>query len=74
MIKKGKILGAGAFSTVYECMFIDKKAALKMFRNSEKEKIFREIEMLFSLRHPNIIGMYGWFEEAGGLSSGVQQI
>ena len=56
----GKILGSGSFSTVYACKFQGKDAAFKLFRNATEEKAFKEIEMMFSLRHPNIIGMYAW--------------
>ena len=36
-----------------------------MFRNSEEEKALKEIEITFSLRHPNVIGLYAWFKEKG---------
>ena len=37
------------------------QAAVKTFRDTSKESAFKEIEMTFSLRHPNIVGMYAWF-------------
>ena len=37
-------------------------AAVKTFRDTRKESAFKEIEMTFSLRHPNIVGLYAWFE------------
>ena len=36
-----------------------------MFRNTKEESAAKEIEMLFSLRHPNVIGIYAWFREPG---------
>ena len=59
-VKVGAILGQGSFATVHKCLFINKPAALKLFRNTNKESAFKEIEMMFSLRHPNIIGLYAW--------------
>ena len=37
------------------------QAAVKTFRDTSKESAFKEIEMTFSLRHPNVVGMYAWF-------------
>ena len=56
----GEILGSGSYSTVYSTVFQGKDAAFKLFRNATEEKAFKEIEITFSLRHPNIIGMYAW--------------
>ena len=68
-VKKSQvILGAGAFATVYRCEIEGKEAALKVFRNSSEEKIFAEIAVHFSLRHPNIIKLYAWFREQGTIT------
>ena len=40
-------------------------AACKIFRNTEEEKAFKEIEITFSLRHPHVIGLYAWFQIKG---------
>ena len=64
-IRLGEVLGQGAYSTVYKCIFKDKHAALKMFRNAIEEKAFKEIEVTFSMRHPNIIGIYAWLQKKG---------
>ena len=47
--------------------FQNKKVAVKIFRNTTEEKAFKEIEIMFSLRHPNIIGLYAWFQIKGAL-------
>ena len=62
-ITLGKVLGHGAYSTVYKCRFQNKVTALKMFRNTTEEKAFKEIEITFSMRHPNIIGIYAWVQD-----------
>ena len=49
-------------------MFNGKKAALKEFRNCNDEKAFKEIKMMFALRHPNIIGLYAWYRAEGAIS------
>ena len=59
----GEVLGEGAYSTVYECLFQGRRAALKMFRNATQEKACKEIEITFSMRHPNIIGIYAWMQK-----------
>ena len=60
-----EVLGRGSYSTVYRCSFQNKPAALKMFRNATEEKAFKEIEITFSMRHPNIIGIYAWLRKKG---------
>ena len=67
----GEILGQGSFSTVYKCTFLEEACALKLFRSNTKDKeefeesAFKEIELMFALRHPNIVGLYGWIRERG---------
>merc|ERR1711965_1121731 len=67
-VKKGEVLGSGSFSTVYKSSFRNEPAAIKLFRNSEEDKAFREIETSFALRHPNIIGLFAWFQVRGALT------
>ena len=67
-IELGEVLGQGSYSTVYKCRFQGKPAALKMFRNATEEKAFKEIETTFSMRHPNIIGIYAWLRESGAIT------
>ena len=67
-VNKGEVLGAGSFSTVYKSSFRNEPAAIKLFRNTEEDKAFREIETSFALRHPNIIGLFAWFQEKGALT------
>ena len=56
-----------AFARVNKGTFRNVPVAVKTFRNSTEEKAFKEIEMMFALRHPNIIGMYAWFQLKGEL-------
>ena len=64
-IEIGEVLGQGSYSTVYRCRFQNKVAALKMFRNTTEEKAFKEIEITFSMRHPNVIGIFAWLQDTG---------
>ena len=66
-INLGKVIGDGATSTVHEATFAKKQVAVKIFRNTTEEKAFKEIEITFSMRHPNVIGMYAWFQIKGWL-------
>ena len=61
----GKVLGEGTSSKVHLCTFRDAKAACKIFRNTSEESAFKEIEITFALRHPNVIGLYAWFQLKG---------
>ena len=63
----GEIIGQGSYSKVHRCTFLDKVAACKIFRNTTEESAFKEIELMFSLRHPNVIGLYAWFQIKGVL-------
>ena len=67
-VNLGKVLGQGAYSEVHECTFQKRQAAAKVFRNTDENKAFREIEMMFSLRHPNIIGLFAWFQIKGAIT------
>ena len=64
-IELGDVIGQGSYSKVHRCRFLDKLAACKIFRNTTDESAFKEIEMMFSLRHPNIIGLFAWFQLKG---------
>ena len=67
-VNKGEIIGSGSFSTVYKSSFRNEPAAIKLFRNTDEDKAFREIETSFALRHPNIIGLFAWFQVRGALT------
>ena len=67
-IMLGKVIGEGASATVHKGTFQDKTVAIKIFRNATEEKAFKEIEMMFSLRHPNIVGLYAWFQLRGAMT------
>ena len=73
-IELGAVLGQGSYSTVYDCRFQDKRAALKMFRNATAEKAFKEIEITFSMRHPNIIGIYAWLQDGGQMVTQIGMV
>lgn len=70
----GEVLGKGAFSTVYKCVFKQKDAALKLFRNATEENAFKEIEITFALRHPNIIGLYAWVQRKVGTMTEIGMV
>ena len=63
-----KVLGEGANATVHKGKFQSKSVAVKIFRNTSEESAMKEIEITFSLRHPNIIGLYAWFQIRGALT------
>ena len=73
-ISLGDVLGSGASSRVHKCLFQNKQAVCKIFRNSTEEKAFKEIEMTFALRHPNVIGLYAWFQIRGECGSWQERI
>lgn len=65
-----KRLGQGASADVHKATFRGSVVAVKIFRgiNDEesRDKAFSEIELLFELRHPCIIGIFAWFETNDG--------
>ena len=40
-----------------------KKVAVKFFRSLAFDTGMKEIELLFELRHPNIVGIVAWFNQ-----------
>ncbi len=74
-IKVGKHLGEGGFGVVHEATIagIEFPFAIKFLDphpfnsegNSARERFFREAELLFKLRHPRIIAIYGVGEHEG---------
>ena len=62
-------LGSGATADVYRCKFMGEDVAVKLFRNvleEDAQGAQKELELLFELRHPNIIGICGWFQMKQG--------
>ncbi|KAK2353957.1 Serine/threonine-protein kinase Aurora-3 [Trifolium repens] len=68
----GKPLGRGKFGRVYVAREIKSKyvIALKVIFKEQLEKykihhqLRREMEIQISLKHPNILRLYGWFDDA----------
>lgn len=71
MYKCLKRLGAGSFGEVWECEHKKTKIlrAVKILRRdllssgNEFEKIFKEVEILKKLDHPNIVKIYEMFQD-----------
>ena len=61
-------IGSGAYASVHKCTFQNRVAACKIFRNTTEESAHKEIEIMFALRHPNVIGLYAWFRKDGALT------
>ena len=59
-----KRIGQGACGDVHQGVFRGRDVAVKTFRDDDRRKSFHEIELLFELRHPHIIGLYAWFVTA----------
>ena len=73
-IKVGKFIGEGGFGQVFEATQrpLNVSLAIKMLRPSAfnnydvaLERFFQEAEILMTLRHPNIIAVYGFGEHEG---------
>ena len=52
----------GATADVYRGMYLNQPVALKVFRQLEASKARKEIELVFELRHPNIVGIFAFFQ------------
>ena len=63
-ISIAKRIGHGTSGDVHKGVFRGNDVAIKTFRDEDKNKSFHEIELLFELRHPHIIGLYAWFVTA----------
>ena len=57
-----------SYGEVYKCLYKGKLTALKLFRNTTDEDAIKEIEVMFALRHPNIIGLYAWVVQSGQIN------
>ena len=73
-VSVSEVLGHGSYSTVYRCNFQNRPAALKLFRNATEKKAFKEIEITFSMRHPNIIGIYAWLRKKGEMMTQIGMV
>ncbi|XP_014522452.1 serine/threonine-protein kinase Aurora-3 isoform X1 [Vigna radiata var. radiata] len=68
----GKPLGKGKFGRVYVARERESKfvVALKVISKEQLEKykihhqLRREMEIQFSLKHPNVLRLYGWFHDS----------
>lgn len=67
--KIGKEIGSGSFGSVRRCIHIKTgqtravKVVLKDAQNAEAEQIKKELDILRSLDHPNIVKLYEYFED-----------
>jgi serine/threonine protein kinase len=60
------ILGKGEFGIVYMASYGERRVALKEIEINQKiskEKILDEVRFLMSLRHPNVMNGYGYYEK-----------
>ena len=63
LLTKIRRLGNGAFGTVYKAKYKSQLVALKIIiADSEKnvKSFINELNKIFTLRHPNIIELYGY--------------
>lgn len=60
-----KIIGSGAYATVYSATFQEKEYALKSLKNNlslderEFNQLQRELRLLYMTNHPNVVEFYG---------------
>ena len=73
-LKQGPKIGSGASSTVYHCRFSGKDVAVKFFNALKTDSARKEIEILFELRHPNVVGILGWFQTVPKMRGHMGQI
>ena len=69
-VQMGKRLGGGATADVFLGIFAGQKCAVKVFRTSSSEDSFKEVKLMYAMRHPAVIGIYAWFlkKELGRLA------
>ena len=65
----GEIIGRGAVASVYSGNWKNNSVAIKKFFNfvhaSEIKSFMNEIQLLHTLQHPNIVGLFGGFVTEG---------
>ena len=54
------LLRQGSSAEVFAGTFLESPVAIKLFHQLKKEEARKEIELLFELRHPNIVGILGF--------------
>eukprot|EP01023_Acetabularia_acetabulum_P041022 TRINITY_DN3985_c0_g1_i1.p2 TRINITY_DN3985_c0_g1~~TRINITY_DN3985_c0_g1_i1.p2 ORF type:complete len:344 (-),score=50.29 TRINITY_DN3985_c0_g1_i1:1152-2183(-) len=69
--ERGKRLGSGKFGKVYLMREKQTKYLVAMkvleknqlIKHSLEKQFAREVEIMSAMRHPNILGLYGWFHD-----------
>jgi predicted Ser/Thr protein kinase len=57
-VNEKKVLGRGAFGTVYEGTFDGNPVAVKVFQSERKKDQKREMEEHFPLEHENVLKLF----------------
>ena len=55
-------ISQGATADVFKGIFKGSRVAVKLYRELNAEQAQKEIELVFELRHPNIVGILGFFQ------------
>ncbi len=62
------ILGEGEFGWVYKAKYKNQTVAVKKLKEHVSRREYEaEVKVLKSLRHPNVIKYYEWFEISGSV-------
>ena len=52
----------GTTAEVFRCTYKETKVAVKLFYKLQAPEARKEIELVFELRHPNVVGILGFFQ------------
>ena len=77
-VTRGKIIGRGAAATVYAGQWNQTPVAIKQlldqFNSDEEKAFFQEMNILQSIRHPNIVQLFGGYISDEGRASIVFEL